>query len=138
MSIVEYSKNYMKSNPDRMRHSLLPFSELFVQKEGFDFIPNPKLIKVLCNNLVPAIAGRLIDDESSIHQLTSLQIADSTHDARKRRVFQAQIGKFNNYDDQTDTVELDAIFSRTCPAMQILTDSLTTWLPYIYERVKIS
>lgn len=138
MAIVDYSDKYLERHPERKQHSLLPFSEFFVPDQDLGLIPNPKLIKVLGNNLMPAIASQLIKSGGTIDDLTSSQIADSALEAKKRRVFQAQIGRFNNYDEETDTVDLDAIFNRTCPAMQVLTNSLTTWLPDIYDHLKAS
>lgn len=136
MAAVDYTSRYFDAHPERLEHSLLPFSEFFVPNENFELVPNPKLMKVLCNNLGPAIASQLIKDGSTVESLTSAHLAGAAQEAKERRVFYAQIGKFNNHDPETDTVELDAFFNRTCPAMQVLTGGLTHWLPHIYDRLQ--
>lgn len=135
MAIVDYSKEYLEAHTDRAGHSLLPYSEFFIKAEQ-RFIPNPKLLKVLCNNYLPALAGIIRKTGTSLQDVTGDQLSEAAVSARKRRVFFAQIGKFNNFDPETQTVELDAFVSRTCPGMQILTNSLSTWMPKIYDHLK--
>lgn len=136
LAAVDYTGQYFDAHPERLEHSLLPFSEFFVPNENFELVPNPKLMKVLCNNLGPAIASQLINNGDTVDSLSSTHLALAAQEARQRRVFFAQIGKFNNHDPETDTVELDAFFNRTCPAMQVLTNGLTHWLPHIYDRLQ--
>lgn len=140
MAVTGYAKTYLDTHPERKKHSLISFAEFFVRdktvsNEGVVLMPNPRLMKILSNNLIPALAGILIREGIS-NRPSQEQIREAAGEARRRRVFQAQIGKFNNFDVETQTVELDAIFSRACPAMQVLTDSLSTWLPYLYEHCR--
>lgn len=135
MAIVEYTTDYLNAHPERAAHSMLPFSEFFVPI-GQDLAPNPKLLKVLCNNYLPALAGHMMAHSIHVDDLVAGDFSVAAIDARKRRVFFAQIGKFNNFDSATDTVELDAFVSRVCPAMQTLTNGLATWMPKIYDTLR--
>lgn len=135
MAIVDYSKDYLETHPERAGHSLLPYSEFFVPTEH-GFSPNPKLLKVLCNNYLPAVAGLMQERGIGIDEITGELLAEAAQSAKKRRVFFAQIGKFNNLDPETDTVELDAFVSRTCPGMQILSNGLSTWMPKVYDHLE--
>jgi hypothetical protein len=136
MAIVDYSKKYLEEHPERAKHSLLPFSEFFVKIDDV-LCPNPKLIKVLCNNYLPAVSGIMIRKGiTSVENLTDDILGEAAVDARKRRVFFAQIGKFNNLDPDTNTVELDSFVSRTCPGMQTLTNGLSMWMPRIFRELK--
>lgn len=134
MALVEYSTSYLKQNPERMKHSLLPFSEFFVQVDGV-FVPNPKLIKVLCNNYLPAVAGIMLSEGITTQQLRGEHFARAAVDAKERRVFFAQIATYNNFRESDQTVELDSFINRVCPGMTVLTDSLESWMPRIYERL---
>lgn len=134
LTMVEYGARYLEDHPERKEHSLLPFSEIFVESDG-EFLPNPKLLKVLSNNYLPALAGILAGDNRDVSTLQPEDFANAATDARKRRVFFAQIARYNNHDRENDTVELDAFVSRTCPGMKMLTDSLTHWLPEIYSKM---
>jgi len=135
--VVEYSTEYLDAHPERKAHSLLPFSEFFVDSEH-GFIPNPKLLKVLCNNYLPALASVMLAEGKKLSNITGEDLSRAAIDAQKRRVFFAQIAKFNNYDQTTDTVELDAFIGRTCPGMKVLTSGLTVWLPQIYDQLQAS
>lgn len=141
MKVVDYAKDYLRQNPERMQNKerLYPFTEFFVVEKDNDdpstaLVQNPKLLQVISNNYVPAIASVLRRDNTSLNEMTMEQLVESAEEAKRRRVFQLQIGKFNNYDARTNTVELDAIFDRVCPAMQMLTTGLKTWMPRIYAH----
>lgn len=135
MAIVDYTTDYLNAHPERAAHSMLPFSEFFVPIQK-GLAPNPKLLKVLCNNYLPALAGHMVAHSIQLDELVADDFSVAALDARKRRVFFAQIGKFNNLDEATDTVELDAFVSRVCPAMQTLTNGLSTWMPKIYDTLR--
>lgn len=136
MAIVEYSATYLQKHPERAGHSLLPFSEFFVMTDQ-GLTPNPKLLKVLCNNFLPALAGLMKRKQlSAVGELQGADFAEAALEARDRRVFFAQIGKFNNHDAATDTVELDAFISRTCPGMQTLTKGLAHQMPAIFDQLQ--
>lgn len=139
MSLVEYARGYLAEHPERAQHSLEPFSEIFVPAPGEDvlrLIPNPKLIKVIGNNTMPAIAGVLLEAGGDTRDLDGSHIQEGIEIARKLRVFQAQIGQFNAYDAKTDTVDLASIFNRTCPAMTMFSEALVKQLPDIYDMVR--
>lgn len=135
--IVDFSKSYLDQHPERAGHSLLPFSEFFVPTE-YGLSPNPKLLKVLCNNFLPALAGIMQEKgRLDVAQVVGNDFAEAAFNARDRRVFFAQIGKFNNFDPTTNSVELDAFVSRTCPGMQTLTKGLSTQIPGIFDKLKV-
>jgi hypothetical protein len=118
---------------------LLPFTEAFVNCHGYrssrlGLSPNPKLLTVLCNNVVPAIAGELLRMGASARDLDSDAIRAGVVAARRRQVFEIMIALF----DKADTLSLGAValsgFStRVCPALVPFYAFLKDWLPYYFE-----
>lgn len=136
--MVDFAAAYLRCHPERAKHSLEPFTEIFLAEQQEDtenliLIPNPKLIKVIGNNTVPAISRILIEEGASLEDLTGNHVQLGIELAKKLRVFQTQIGQFNNYDPTTGTVDLMSMFNRTCPAMQMFSELLTKHLPDLYD-----
>jgi hypothetical protein len=140
-SMVDFATGYMAAHPERMQHSLEPYNEIFVpittESETF-FAPNPKLIKVISNNTLPAIAKVLREAGGSLEDLTGDHVQKGIELAKKLRIFQTQIGQLNNYDAATGTVELSSMFKRTCPAMQMFSEALARRLPDLYDSSRPS
>ena len=136
-SLVEFSEEYLAAHPERAMYSLEPFSEIFVPHEEGDgkayLAPNPKLIKVIVNNVVPAMARILMQEGARPGDLTGDHVQQGIELAKKMRVFNAQIGKFDNYDSSEDTVELSTMFPRVCPASQMFSEAMTRRLPDFYD-----
>ena len=137
MAIVDYSAQYFERNPEHLQHSMMSFNQFFVVEgkgDAMELLPNPRLIATLSNNVAPAIAAVMLREGASADELTSDYISKGISEVRRQRLFQSHIGKFNNLDPQTGAVEFEAFFNHICPATRVLTESLTTWLPKIFDR----
>jgi hypothetical protein len=139
-SMVDFAREYLGKHPDRAQHTLAPFNELFVAKPDqtgeMRLLPNPKLIKIIGNNAMPAVARILLEEGIAPQQVTGDHVRRGMEMAKKLRVFQAQIGEYNGYDEATDTVSLDSLFNSTCPAMQMFTKALRDDLSAMYETCR--
>lgn len=136
LSYVDYAAKYLERNPDRLQHSLEPFTEIFVATEAGVYVPNPKLIRVIGNNTLPAVARVLINEGVSADDLTSSFLQDGALLAKKLHVFQTQIGQFNQSKRPDSLIDMHSIFTRTCPAMKMFTDAMAQQLPVIYESCR--
>jgi len=136
MSYVDYATRYLEQHPDRLQYSLEPFTEIFVATEPGVYVPNPKLIRVIGNNTLPAVARMLIKEGVGIDSLTSSFLQDGAVLAKKLHVFQTQIGQFNQTQRADGLIDMHSIFTRTCPAMKMFTDALTQQLPVFYENCR--
>jgi hypothetical protein len=118
---------------------LLPFTEVFVNRHGYNssrlgLSPNPKLITVLCNNVVPAIAGELLRRGSRVDDLDADAIHAGIVAARRRHVFEIMIALFDRADGSLpDTVSLSGFSMRVCPALAPFSTFLEDWLPHYFE-----
>jgi hypothetical protein len=113
--------------------ALLPFTEAFVNRHGYhssriSLCPNPKLITVLCNNVVPAIAGVLL--RRGAQELDGDIIRDGVAEARRRHVFEVMIALFNQGPD--GMVRVSGFNLRVCPALAPFTTFLENWLPRFF------
>lgn len=114
--------------------ALLPFTEAFVNRHGYlssriNLCPNPKLITVLCNNVVPAIAGVLL--RRGAHDLDGDIIREGVAEARRRHVFEVMIALFNQGPDSM--VTLSGFSLRVCPALVPFSTFLENWLPQYFS-----
>ncbi|MFF3884286.1 hypothetical protein [Streptomyces sp. NPDC001914] len=121
---------------------LLPFTEAFVDGFGYgsskriDLCPNPKLITVLCNNVVPAIAGELLLKGAQAADLDSDSIRAGVTAARRRHIYEIMIALFNRVDTlPSDIVALSGFNRRVCPAAVPFSAFLEEWLPYYFDRL---
>ncbi|MFD8813728.1 hypothetical protein ACFV23_20085 [Streptomyces sp. NPDC059627] len=121
---------------------LLPFTEAFVDRFNYsssariDLCPNPKLITVLCNNVVPAIAGELLRQEAQATDLDSGFIQAGVIAARRRHIYEIMIALFNRADAlRPDMVALSGFNRRVCPAAVPFSAFLEEWLPYYFDRL---
>jgi hypothetical protein len=140
MAYVDYAATYLAQHPERLQHSLEPFTEIFVGI-GDRYVPNPKLLRVIGNNALPAIARVMLAEDVDMFDITPSFIQEGVVLAKKLQVFQTQIGEFakrqpvnQEIESVGATVELKSVFTRTCPAMNMFTDALATNLPAIYEK----
>lgn len=139
MAYVDYAVSYLAQHPERLQYSLEPFTEIFVVDETKgNYIPNPKLIRVIGNNVLPAVARVMLSEKLEMYDITPSIIQEGVILAKKLHVFQTQIGEFSKraseQDDQSQIIDLKSVFTRTCPAMNMFTDALATDLPLIYEK----
>ena len=134
LSYVDYAAKYLERNPDRLQHSLEPFTEIFVANKEGVYVPNPKLIRVIGNNTLPAVARVLINEGVGANDLTSSFLQDGALLAKKLHVFQTQIGQFKQSKRSEGLIDMKSIFTRTCPAMKMFTDAMTQQLPVIFEN----
>ncbi|WAZ26568.1 hypothetical protein STRCI_008162 [Streptomyces cinnabarinus] len=120
---------------------LLPFTEAFVDRFDYsspariDLCPNPKLITVLCNNVVPAIAGELIRKRARAADLDSESIRAGVIAARRRHIYEIAIALFNRADTlPRHMITLSGFNRRVCPAAAPFSAFLEQWLPYHFDR----
>ncbi len=125
--LVKRSEIYLARHPEHTRHSLEPFSEMFIPHPEHGpavLIPNPKLIKTIATNILPAIANVHRQTGQPLEALTGEAIRTGVRLAQRLGVYHAQLGSFKNYDPTTDTVDISDIFSLCCPAVRVFSDSL--------------
>ncbi|MFJ1763226.1 hypothetical protein ACIOD2_23135 [Amycolatopsis sp. NPDC088138] len=116
---------------------LLPFTEAFVSRTGADthLYPNPKLITVLCNNVVPAIAGELIHRGIPAEALDSGAVHAGVVAAKRRHVFDLTIAMFDRFGSPSSgMVRISGFSMRACPALVPFSSFLEMWLPYHFHR----
>ncbi|TYC04779.1 hypothetical protein FXF53_06585 [Micromonospora sp. WP24] len=117
---------------------LLPFTEAFVNRTGYaspviDLAPNPKLITVLCNNVLPAVAGELIGRNADENALDAEVLAAGVQAAARRGVFAVTIGLFGET-ERRDVASLSGFSRRVCPAATPFAAFCRQWLPYYFDR----
>lgn len=122
---------------------LLPFTELLVNRHGYqssalELSPNPKLITVLCNNVVPAIAGELLRRGARIEDLDADVIRAGVVAARRRHVFEIMIALFDRIEGSGPDVGLSGFSMRVCPGLVPFSNFLLDWLPYYFDRFSYS
>jgi len=136
--LIKFISGYLVKHPERFAHSFEFMTEIFltVESEGGEvtLIPNPKLMKVVSRNVVPAIARAYLADGST--DLTEQHIAQGTVTAKDLLLFQTFIGEFHVPEGSEDSVTLHSFFSQTCPAMQPFSKALIEALPPIYRNCK--
>ncbi|MFI9390804.1 hypothetical protein ACIG53_07975 [Streptomyces bauhiniae] len=120
--------------------SLLPFTEAFVNRTGYgpsgrlDLSPNPKLITVLCNNVVPAIAGELLRRGAQAEDLDSESIRAGVIAARRRHIYEVMIALFDRAEGlPPGMVTLSGFNVRVCPAAVPFSSFLEEWLPFYFD-----
>ncbi|MFJ6903870.1 hypothetical protein [Streptomyces griseoluteus] len=120
--------------------SLLPFTEAFVNRSGYgpsgrlELSPNPKLITVLCNNVVPAIAGELLRRGSQARDLDSASIRAGVIAARRRHIYEVPIALFDQVEGPpSGMVTLSGFNVRVCPAAGPFSAFLEEWLPFYFD-----
>ncbi|MDG4809273.1 hypothetical protein O7634_21195 [Micromonospora sp. WMMD1120] len=121
---------------------LLPFTEAFVNRAGYsspvlDLAPNPKLITVIGNNMLPAVAGELLRRGVAVDDLDAGILADGVRSAVRRGVFRVTIGLFHRTGAR-DAVSLSGLSRRVCPAVRPFGAFCQRWLPYFLDRYPMS
>lgn len=119
-------------------HVLLPFTELCVDVDGYsspsvDLVPNPKLITVLVNNILPGISGIMLRDEVPLDRLNGSVIQQGVASAVSRGIFEVRIGAFNRSESDSEPT-LDGMTLRVCPARDPFAQLCARWLPFLFER----
>ncbi|WP_431728981.1 hypothetical protein [Verrucosispora sp. TAA-831] len=117
---------------------LLPFTEAYVNRTGYrspviDLSPNPKLVTVLCHNVLPAVAGELIHRGADEDALDSDVLAAGVEAAIRRGVFSITVGLFHRT-GPPDAVRLSGFSRRVCPAATPFARHCTQWLPSYFDR----
>ncbi len=138
LALVDHAAQYLRQHPERLQHSLEPFSDIFVRDQaGKDmFIPNPKLIRNIVNNILPAVARTLLQRGLSAGALDGAMISQSLSLVPNLHLYETQISILNDYDKHTDTVALSGTLIRACPAARMFNDALAAWLPSLYDSCK--
>ncbi len=136
---IRMAEKFFENHPDYLAKSPEIYSEVFVPETDVDgeanLVPNPKLLRALVNNILPAIvlshdsmkdgAGFDIDEDD---------IKEGVHLAsRTLKLFQTKIVQFNNFDRENDTVEVRSVYATVCPAGSMLPHALERDLPECYK-----
>lgn len=136
--LIEHISKYIETNPQRLAHSLEFYTEIFlsVQKadETIEFIPNPKLLKVISKNVLPAVAREMI--ATGANTLDPEHIRRGASQAKDLMLFQTMIGEFHTDKDGDEKVIFNGFFSQTCPAMKPFSNALIEVLPKIYYNLQ--
>jgi hypothetical protein len=137
LDLISDAKEYLEVHPERRVHSLAPFSEVFVPLNTDDestliLAPNPHLLKVIANNIMPAIARRLTAEDKSQKDLSADHIVQGILLAAHLKVFQTKIGIFNDGDAQSGTVALYGMLPRTCPGNRFIITQMIRRLPVLF------
>ncbi|MCZ7438327.1 hypothetical protein O7598_18110 [Micromonospora sp. WMMC241] len=113
---------------------LLPFTEAFVWHgpTGAGLAPNPKLLTVMCNNLLPAVAAELSDRGGrGADDLDADMLRAGVDTAVRRGVFSVTVGLFRRT-AHPDVVSLAGFNRRTCPAAGSFSAFCRRWLPRFF------
>lgn len=139
LRMIKRAESYFVTHPERLAHSLEPFTEIFIARTDniartVSLIPNPKLIPVIGNNILPAVARLSLErGECNASAISSSDILRGVELAKSLGIFQTEVGQFTNYDAESDSAELATLFARTCPAMQMFSHALSEDLPTLYD-----
>ncbi len=145
---INYSFTYLQRHPERLAQNLEPYNPIFIPIKDENgtitaIAPNPKLIKSMCNNWVPAIARQLLEesqgkkiDDIDPSSLTSEQIRNGIASAEKNAIFTSIIGEFRQV-DQPNAVEWRGSFPIACPAKNMFSQAGMSLLPNIYDYLKV-
>ena len=137
-ALVAASEDYLKQHPDRARGNLKNFSEIFAPDRSngdLQLLPNPKLLRAMVNNVLPAVAQSLRDREATVRDVTAADITRGVHIASKEyKLFQTNIGQFKNYNPESETAELHSIYKVVCPANSLFPTYLSMHLAEYYEK----
>lgn len=139
--LIEIARQYLEVHKDRARGSLKNFSEIFVPEyteDGIELLPNPKLIRAMVNNFMPAIALNMLRrGATDITAIEPRDIDAGIHIAAKEfRLFQSVIGQFVNPDRVRGTVELASTFQVVCPANSLFPSCMTGKLADAYAMAQ--
>lgn len=138
--LVDFSESYLSQHPERASGNLKNFSEIFVPEYGdkLTLLPNPKLVRAMVNNVMPAVAKTLIDNNKTLENMTKEDVLEGVHIAAKEyKLFQTNIGQFENYNDDDATTELHSVYKVVCPANAMFPDMLTAKLGSYFEEEKL-
>jgi 8-oxo-dGTP pyrophosphatase MutT (NUDIX family) len=132
--ILDFAVYRMKSQGHRPQ-SLIPFDEIFLHQNG-EFLPNNRLIKILCNNWIPAIAREMLQaDIYDPQKLEGQHIqAAIEHVTKTYRQLQLVIFMFNQSED--GKLLYNGNLHRVCPARTAITFIGDTAMATIYEQLK--
>jgi len=133
--LVDYAKKELAERGDEFS-TLVPFEEIFIEHNG-TYVPNIRLLKVMSNNWIPAIAQVMID-RGAMHpdQLKGSDFIIALQNVEKReKQFHLPIFMFNETANP-DIVLLNGIIHKVCPAKSIITKTGIQALPLIYETIK--
>lgn len=137
--LLDMSRVYLRNHPERLTGDMASWSEIFVPEEQPDgtteLLPNPKLVRAICNNVLPAVAGKLLGRGVDLDEMTAEDISEgATLAARTYKLFQSKIGLFRT-NPQTGQIELGNITTVICPANQLFPRFLTQYLGADYAEL---
>jgi|GEM_PF-2319328 len=136
--LIEMSENYRADHPERFTGDLTSWSEIFVSEEREDgppeLLPNPKLMKAISNNVLPAIAGTLIKRGDDVDGMTAEDITQGAKAAALTyKLLQAKIGLFGT--NASGALELGDITTVVCPANAVFPRYLMNYLGSDYQEL---
>ena len=137
--LMDMCTTYLQNHPERMTGNMASWSEIFIpeaREDGsYDLLPNPKLLRAMANNVLPAVASRLLSRGVDINEITADDIEQGVQTASRRfKLLQAKVGLFRT-NQQSGTVELGEITTITCPANQLFPSFLSQYLGSDYAQL---
>ncbi len=136
--LMNFIAMYLAKHPERLAHTTEHLTEIFLTAENAEqyvrLLPNPKLLKVISRNVMPAIARSYLQEQAT--ELDGTHIAQGAQTAKDLLLFQTFIGEFHTSQDGSGNVFLDSFVTQTCPAMQPFSKALIEVLPPIYQNCK--
>lgn len=133
--LVEYSKIQLAVRSEEFS-TLIPFEEIFIEHGGV-YVPNVRLLKIMANNWVPAIAQAMIErGATDPDQLEASDFVIGLANVEKReKQFHLPIFMFNQTSNP-NVILLNGIIHKVCPAKSVITSTGISSLPLLYEKVR--
>ena len=137
--LMSMSEAYLQNHPERMMGDMASWSEIFVPERSEDgtieLLPNPKLMRAITTNVLPAVAGKLLERGVDVDEMTESDIEAGIQIAsRKYKLLQSKVALFRT-DPQTGAIQLGEITTVTCPANQAFPKFLSQYLGSDYAQL---
>lgn len=145
--LIQHAWEYLQAHPDRLVQNLEPYNPIFVPVKDADgsitsFAPNPKLLKTMSNNWLPAIAREVITgnpntpiDKFNPHDITAGHISNGVEATKDLYIFTSLLGEFIATEDP-QKIALRGSFSQVCPAKNVFIENGKQVLPDVYIYLK--
>lgn len=132
-ALVQRLERYIRAHPHMSQHTAEPFSEIAIPCGNGQFLPNPKLIRAIGHNIIPAI-GRVAIESDNGGKVTVDDIRSGIKIAR-RQIFRSYLFIFRQRGD--GSVGVNGVMRNICPAGQMFPDVLLFLLPAASKCVSI-
>jgi hypothetical protein len=146
--LIQHAWDYFQAHPELFSQNFEPYNPIFIPvKDGLglitSFAPNPKILRTMSNNWLPAIARELINDNPKIsidkidtNSLTTRHIGNGIANTEQLHIFTSLLGEFLLTNDP-QVIELRGSFPQVCPAKNMFIENGKNILPDIYGYLKL-